>query len=595
MPRARRGQAPGQGVGEVLPGAAPEAGEDLELLGHVHLPEGAGAALPEGRQRGGDQGAPRHRLPAHHLADAVDHLEHGPGAWVAELGGQLLGPPPGRADVAGPAGAQRVAVADHVDEGDEGAARLACGEGERRGAPAEIPTDQGVDVAEGGHRGGVDVEAAQRGRGDVGGLPHREGIAPQAPEAEGNEVPGDAQDEPEEAPRTALAQIGEAPVEGGRALVDVSREEELLRGATRQLGGALGGRARRGGREGLGRLGAAAGVDQRFAERLLERRAGGVGLRPELERPAIEPHGPLERQRFDRLGRGALGQLDRARAVPGAEEIAGQRLGAPASVAVEGPGQPAEDIGAPLAGEPGGDHLAQPIVVGLELVVTGAVPAAHQGRGAQERIGGRLVVAEIGGARGHGAIHRAAGHGQDLQQPARRVGQRGGAGAQQRVERDDGRGGPGPTGPVLARRPGQLADEDGTPARLAGHGDGQPVVRGRHAGEQRARQRRGLGLGQHGQLEGRDPHAGAAHGAERGQRQAQASAGVGLVAAVGDDEQERRRRGGREQLDEQRPAVGVAPLQVVDDEDERPVAPHAGQHLAQRPPGPAPPGPARGR
>ena len=219
----------------------------------------------------------------------------------------------------------------------------------------------------------------------------------------------------------------------------------------------------------------------------------------------------------------------------------------------------------------------------LDRLAPAAIPAAHE---APRPEAGYELVDSLEDARGvarEGELHGATAHADDLDEATRR-------GLEHReplgdhvVERHgaEGRGRICARPFALASRDEgahELLDKEGAPAGLAG--DRLRDLEGRRAlrVEQRARERPRVVHRERPDREiahlGRNRPAGAhlEHEGARGR----------LLVAVGHHDEQRRRERGAHGLEQQVDAVGVAPLHVVDPEDQRPAARQLGEHPPQR-------------
>ena len=298
----------------------------------------------------------------------------------------------------------------------------------------------------------------------------------------------------------------------------------------------------------------------------------------------MKARGAVERERTGRGRGGLLHESSGARGVAALEMVDGERLGVGAARAFERGGEAARAVGAALGTEPARHGLADPVVVGFELALSrrpARVAAAHEASVAQDDVRGGPGVAELGGAHGGGAIDGAAGDREQLEQPARPLGERGDAGADQRLDADL-RGGAGGGG-APHRDVAELADQEGAPPGLARDGGQEGVVPGARLVQEGAGQRTRLGLAEGAErdrsdLQGRPPAR-----LEPAEQGAQAGARLRLLAAVGGDEEEARRPGPAEQVEEEQGAVLVPPLEIVDDHHDWPALGEVDEELAQSP------------
>lgn len=260
-----------------------------------------------------------------------------------------------------------------------------------------------------------------------------------------------------------------------------------------------------------------------------------------------------------------------AGSIAGRERVADERVGGDARAAVlgEGPGEAPVAEPPPTGVEAALDRVPDPVVVGLERVVPVEAGRADE-VGRAQAPGGleeRLLV-ETGRVRGARAGALAARRADQLEHVPRGRRQGGDALPEHLVELEGVRLAPRLRGP--AHVPRQLLDEEGRAARLARDGrDG----RGLFARQELRRQRLGLLQREGRQGEHAVPYA--AHGREdrvaprrldrsRGAHDEQARADVGV-----------------EELLQEREAVPIGPMQVVDEEHERRALGEAREELAE--------------
>jgi hypothetical protein len=348
----------------------------------------------------------------------------------------------------------------------------------------------------------------------------------------------------------------------GPTLLEEAGPQEQLGGAAAQHPGVVGGRAGGAGREGRRGLGPAAGQDQGLAA-LDQERAPRPGVRRRVGGEAEERGRALGGPGVERGARRRGCGRTRGVAVARGVLVARHPL-AIAAAEPESGGQ------APVASARGrglearGDRLADPIVIGVEVVAGGGDPDQPD----------RAQVGQLG------AGHRRRDRGPRDRQGDRTAGQ--GDDGQERLASDRQRRGPSPDHvvdggpgrqPAVGQR--QLADEKRAAAGLA---------RDRRGVAGAAEVPRDLGAGR--QIEGADHdhplgHAGAI---ESGQDRA----GGHVLAAAAGQAQDRWPVGAAHQLGQELAAVAVAPLQIVEPQDQAVSRRHRGDERARRAPGPPP-------
>ena len=285
------------------------------------------------------------------------------------------------------------------------------------------------------------------------------------------------------------------------------------------------------------------------------RRPASPGAGPEREREAVELGRAVERQRGGGVPGGALGEEGRPRRVAGALVVGGEQLGVGARLLLHG-GEAEVGAAERLRIQALHHQLPDPIVEGLGEVAGAEAPAPDEVLRTQDRERG------VGGSDAGGA-----GAGPLLDRPRRH---------RHRLEEAPGVGreavDPRPEhalqrharhGPSGRDRAHQLGDEEGAAVGLPGDGRRQRLVRA-GAAEEGAGQGGGLVVGEAAHLDDLAVHR--REGAER----AEELALVDLVAPVAGEEQQRGRVGRGEQGGHQLGAVDVAPLEVVEVEDQRP-------------------------
>jgi hypothetical protein len=299
-----------------------------------------------------------------------------------------------------------------------------------------------------------------------------------------------------------------------------------------------------------------------------------VGLVVEVgEGGAIEGGGAVEGEGGAGPGGGREGVPGGAGGLAGGLEVATQALGVGVWEALEGLGEGAVDRALTRRVDVLDQGRADALVIGLDGGLAVGSVAAQQVVAAQEGEGGEGIGGEIGDAGGELGVDRLGGDGDDLEQGARGGIEADDATAQHRLE---GRG-PGEGARVgVAAEVTELGDEQRVAAGLAGDRRGLAGARG--VGEQRARELEGAVRAQRAQLEIGAQQAGVPREVAAQGRDAAAG---GRVAAVADDQQQRRRVGRSQQLAQQRGAVDVAPVQVVEHEHERAGGGEAAEQRAQ--------------
>ena len=355
----------------------------------------------------------------------------------------------------------------------------------------------------------------------------------------------------------------------------MTTEQKLLGGQALELGSFRRVGAFRGREIGLGRLDDLSRVGQRGAEGGPDTVASIVVGREEIEHRPIETGGAGEGERDGGAVGGGQHEIDRVTGLSRLTVVHGESLGVSMRRVLEGGGQPSV-VATPGGGRQGLDErCADAIVIDLEerLLVRG--PDADESGPSQSVQAVRCARRELGCLACHRALEWAAGHGRDLQQASRPLVQAGGAGGQKGVEARLG------TIPAIVLD--ELVEEEGASAgfsRDCGTPTGGVVVP-----EQAPRQLVGFGAGQLGHVDQLHP---AVRGRQRGERQhpSDRRARLDLLASIAGHEQQRGLVGRAEQVREKRRAVDVAPLEVVDEQDERAALGETSKQFAKRRGGP---------
>ena len=344
--------------------------------------------------------------------------------------------------------------------------------------------------------------------------------------------------------------VGELAEEVEPAL-DVPGEEQLLhRAATQQRTVEVAGA--RGLEVGVRGLGDAAGAGERVAEARAERPAVAARGR-ELEHAAIQRGGALVGEHVER----AVGREPRVarggRRVPGLRPVLGEHRGIAGARRLERARDRAVQCAALRGRQRGGHRDAHAVVVRLDRLALAGPARTHELRDAQhrDRVGG---VGEAGGGRGRRDRHRRVREAHDRGQPARGLGLAREPAGEHVRERAIAR--------RVGRRVGEVVRERQREQRVAARlARDRARVDARARAERRARERRG-GL----VVERADRDL---VELDREAAQRRVARGAGDVVAHAAHEQQRRRLRAGEQVREQREAVVIRPLQVVDDDRER--------------------------
>ena len=449
--------------------------------------------------------------------------------------------------------------------------------------------EQDVDDRE-AHRSGVQRldPVAILGR-HVRRLPRAEA---QAGEQEPCPIHDDPEDEREPRARRVEADGGEDPMQHARPLVDPARRQELVGGGSLELhtaGPDLALRRREVRARGLG---AAPGQRERLRE--AQPHADGLGsLRISgLEGGAKQAHGAVERGVGHCALRGALGEGQGASRVRRAEEVDRDGLGVGVGAGLQGPGEPLVAVSGSLGGGARQHGVADALVDRLDDVVAVAHPDAHEARSAQERDGPRRRIGDdrvtgprLRASQQHGHRQRTARDRDQLEQRARRLRQARDPPRDDVVEADRRASGIHVAFKVRFER---------APRRGAGSPDSRatapPPSRARRRPPRRAGRAPGASPPPSSSGRTTTVRASAPSG-----HAARSAARKGLVVASSspvrhEDEQGRGVRRPHE-LEEQGGAVGVAPVCVVDEDDERLAARRAretARAARRRPAGAAP-------
>ena len=470
---------------------------------------------------------------------------------------------------AGAVGAADLRGVDRLGgEGEGEAAGLAQAQREQELERAERGAAHGVAQAE-RHQRPAHVEAGQLLGGQLVGAALGEAEAAQAHAR----APVDHRGQhAARRGRQAHADLGEEDAGLLDAAIDVAGAQELLGGAPLEID-ALGRRRVDGGREvGVGRGRAVAGVGQRVAE-LHAQLAGLLGAGAELERGAVQARGAAEGEVGGGLLGGAHRVQQRAVGIAGAAPVDREGLGVGLLRGLEGDGQPAVEVGAARGGERAGHRLAHPIVDRLDGIDRAGAAGAHQ-VGDAELVGPlhEVVGLELRGQRDGLLGQGRAGQGHQLDDGARRLVEAADAGADRVVDARQGW--------LVAARgdvADQLVDEHRVPGRLAGQvarvDRGQAAV----ALDQAEHELLGVVGRQH-----RQPQVVAGRAGRDGLVELGEGDLAHVAVAQGGEQEQRRRRRRAEQLAEELHAVGVGPVEIVDDQHDRVAQRDPAQELAQR-------------
>ena len=389
-------------------------------------------------------------------------------------------------------------------------------------------------------------------------------------------------DRPPRTIRQAHPDLLQDPLEHPHALVDVAAAEELKARPAPQVEGPVRihplGRGPLGGaEERLCRLRATTGADQRVAQGREDHRPSSPFDLAEHRRP-IELHGAIkgERQRGP-LGR-RHGEGRRALELTSGRVVDREGVDVDQLLLRVGLGEAAVEGDLALRLEIAEHRRPHPLVGGLQAFPVGAdevLPAELRDRGPPP-------LAQLRGPQGEAAEHRLAGDHQHLEERPRRPLEVDQARPQERGQRAACVEVDAPRRAVAEdpQDPAELDDVERQGLRLAGERDGlglaprpgeiapRQLLRGRLR-EATEDQLATLEVGPRSQALAEELHAGSVAGADR------------LVTVAG-EEQQRRRRGGGEERGQERRRVPVSPVEIVDAQDERPLAGERPEQLAER-------------
>ena len=349
--------------------------------------------------------------------------------------------------------------------------------------------------------------------------------------------------------------------------VEAPGREELFCGATAQVERAVRGRRRRGVEEGLRRSPPPPRVGQRLAELQPELLPLPLLELRELQRGLEETRRALERERRERLLRREPCVLSRLLFVACPEPVERQRVGILDVRRLERLGEACVDLLSHAGIEPRRHGDADPVVVGLDRIFASPAVRAREVRRAE-----RLHVAredrELGPGRPHRELllQRHPCDREDLEQRARPVVEPRDA-REERVVEVQVRG---RLPSVELGVPHELVDEERVPLRLLG--DPLRYRSGHLPGEHRHE------LEPFCDRESRDRQD--RHVAGQTERRGVLLSRLARSPRRRDEKEPR--RGRAEDLRERREAVGVGPLQVVDDDHERALGREVREELPQR-------------
>ena len=455
--------------------------------------------------------------------------------------------------------------------------RFTCPEGQQEPAGLEVGATDRLDHAQTRDGRPAEVDPGEIHRGHLGLVPLAK-AEPAQPEASPM---------PDQRGEGATRRLGhnhpqrsKQDAQQGQSIVQVTADEELGRGEAFQIKG-LGRRGGDGrGQVSLGRLGAAAGVGQRIAQPLPE----GPGLvhrsGMEFHGDPVESRGVVEGQRTSGLVGSARIELASARRIAGPAVMPGEDLGIDRSGGGENRRQPFVVPLQAIRRQVRHDRLPDPVVIDLDVVVQGQADATDQTGRAERGQGHPAPTTQLAGLEGQGLPDRASRNGHGPQQPLGLL----------RLPLD-----PRPEHfiqveladllPAIDRltplnMPDQLVDEQRVPTRLPRHhvrlGSRHGVLPPQKDQCQLAR----LGLRQRldGQLAVVEPGgAGDDRLADLGQERTPLS----VFRAEATQEQQDGRLRRAEQVREQDGAIDVAPLKVVDGQDQGGPLRQPGQQLAE--------------
>ncbi len=329
---------------------------------------------------------------------------------------------------------------------------------------------------------------------------------------------------------------------------------------------------------------AASGVRESVAQLLEERASLGVDARSQLDRRLVEGDRAVERERPRRLVRRQHRIPRRMRGVARAAPVARERFGLAARRLLERHGERAMTGHAVVVGEVREDRRANAIVVRLDRIARARPGDAHEVRDAEQRdVTRQLRPVAADRAREHLLRDRRARDGEDLHDASRALGE-GRDASPERVFEQCGRGRRAGDGRV----PDERVDEERMASRLARDRLGELGSNVRSLALEELRREGSRVLLRH-------PRHRYRPGASR-QRAADEVAELRGLACRGAliqrrradrrDEEERRLVGRAHDLGEEREAVGVGPLEIVDDDEAGALGRQSREHLAERREGP---------
>ncbi len=354
----------------------------------------------------------------------------------------------------------------------------------------------------------------------------------------------------------------------------MSADEKLLRGGVLERDHVVGRRALCGLLEGERRFPAPPGLAEREAELGQELAPALRTAGAEIDGLPVETRGLVERERGGRVARTGKEIPTGLLVAADGQEMRGEHLGVCAARRLELHGEPQMMAREPLGGDVPHDRLADPIVIGLDVVHLARAPGAHEVPGSERRERGERIGRELRCTCRHALLDGPARHGDDLEEALRVGAEALEAAAQDLLERQRRRivaVGSGGSRDVAS----ELQNEERAPFRLDRDGGGTPQGIRLGAAEQRARQVAGLGLRQRENFEA--SHLLHAEVEQLRERVAPSR----LLRAIGSEKEQRWRIRRPEDLGEEASAVEVAPLQIVDEQDEGARVDEPGEQLLQ--------------
>ncbi len=345
-------------------------------------------------------------------------------------------------------------------------------------------------------------------------------------------------------------------------------EAARRRNSSTSAGGSAGG----GGEVCFRGLGAAPRVTERVTELDAKMAAAAVTRLFQFEGEAVQARGPFEPESFGglvRAGRGVAGGL---MTIAGALEVHGEHFGIWPRGRFERVRQPGVAVFQRVRRDLCVYGFANAIVPGLDFLTAACRAGSHEVAAAQG--GHHFVIGSLvtGGLLRQVQRDGLAGDGDDLQQAARGFAEARDAGLDHRVQRlSPGR---------HFRRPDQFGNEERIARRIASDGSGTRRLEVTGAAGDlprevfRLRRRETFER----QFDDADGGAGRCHAL---QECGQERASYGILRAITRDQEKARRVGRLQQIGEQGGAVGVPPVEIVDEQDQGRALRQAAEEFAQ--------------